>query len=36
MVEAIQSRVDTLGKSHKLPANVDKATWETVKTDSRP
>jgi hypothetical protein len=33
MVEAIQSRVDTLGKSRKLPANVDKATWETVKTD---
>ena len=29
MVEAIQSRVDTLGKSRKLPANVDKATWET-------
>ena len=33
MVEALQSRVDTLGKSRKLPANVDKATWETVKTD---
>ncbi|HEU5133935.1 MAG TPA: hypothetical protein VFU13_02210 [Steroidobacteraceae bacterium] len=33
MVEAIQSRVDTLGKSRKLPANLDKAAWETVKTD---
>ena len=33
MVEAIQSRVDTLGKSKKLPANLDKATWETVKTN---
>jgi hypothetical protein len=33
MVEAIQSRVDTLSKSRKLPANVDKATFETIKTD---
>jgi len=33
MVEAIQSRVDTLSKSHKLPKDVDKATFETIKTD---
>lgn len=33
LVEAIQSRVDTLAKSRKLPANVDKATFETIKTD---
>ena len=33
LVEAIQSRVDTLSKSRKLPKNVDKATFETIKTD---
>jgi uncharacterized phage infection (PIP) family protein YhgE len=33
MVEAIQSRVDTLSKSRRLPNNLDKATFETVKTD---
>lgn len=33
MVEAIQSRVDTLSKSRKLPKDVDKATFETIKTD---
>ena len=32
MVEAIQSRVDTLGKSRKLPAGLDKASFESVKT----
>jgi len=33
LVETIQSRVDTLAKSRKLPKNVDKATFETIKTD---
>jgi hypothetical protein len=33
LVEAIQSRVDTLSKSRKLPKDVDKATFETIKTD---
>jgi ActR/RegA family two-component response regulator len=33
MVEAIQSRVDTLTKSRKLPKDLDKATFDTVKTD---
>jgi hypothetical protein len=33
MVEAIQSRVDTLSKSRKLPKDMDKATFETIKTD---
>jgi len=33
MVEAIQTRVDTLSKSRKLPKNLDKAGFETVKTD---
>jgi hypothetical protein len=33
MIEAIQSRVDTLSKSRRLPNNLDKATFETVKTD---
>jgi hypothetical protein len=32
MIEAIQSRVDVLTKSRKLPKNVDKATFETIKT----
>lgn len=33
MVEALQSRIDTLSKSRKLPADLDKATFESVKTD---
>jgi len=33
MVEAIQTRVDTLSKSRRLPKNLDKAGFETVKTD---
>jgi hypothetical protein len=33
MVQAIQSRVDMLSKSRKLPAGVDKASFETVKTE---
>ena len=33
LVEAIQSRVDTLSKSRKLPKGVDKATFETIKTE---
>jgi len=33
LVDAIQSRVDTLSKSRKLPKNVDKATFETIKTE---
>ena len=33
MVEAIQTRVDTLSKSRKLPKNLDKAGFETVKAD---
>jgi hypothetical protein len=33
LVETIQSRVDTLSKSRRLPKNVDKATFETIKTD---
>jgi hypothetical protein len=33
MVEAIQSRVDTLSKSRKLPKNLDKAGFDTVKAD---
>jgi hypothetical protein len=32
MVEAIQSRVDTLSKSRKLPKNVDKAAFEAAKS----
>lgn len=32
MVEAIQSRVDTLSKSRKLPKNVDKAAFESAKS----
>ena len=31
MVEAIQSRVDVLSKSKKLPANIDKAKFDGVK-----
>jgi ActR/RegA family two-component response regulator len=30
MIEAIQSRVDMLTKSRKLPKNVDKAAFETI------
>jgi len=33
LVDAIQTRVDTLAKSHKLPKDVDKAAFETIKTD---
>jgi chromosome segregation ATPase len=33
MVEALQSRIDTLSKSRKLPSGVDKTTFESVKTD---
>jgi uncharacterized lipoprotein NlpE involved in copper resistance len=33
LVDSIQGRVDTLTKSHKLPKDVDKATFETIKTD---
>ena len=33
MVDALQSRIDTLSKSRKLPGGVDKATFESVKTD---
>ena len=33
LVDALQSRIDTLSKSRKLPKNVDKATFETIKTD---
>jgi ActR/RegA family two-component response regulator len=33
LVDAIQGRVDTLTKSRKLPKDVDKATFETIKTD---
>jgi chromosome segregation ATPase len=33
LVEAIQTRVDTLSKTRKLPKNVDKAGFETIKTD---
>jgi hypothetical protein len=32
MVNAIQSRVDTLSKSKKLPKNIDQATFEAAKT----
>jgi len=32
MVEAIQSRVDTLSKSRKLPKNVDKAAFDAAKS----
>ena len=33
LVDAIQGRVDTLTKSRKLPKDVDKATFETIKTE---
>ena len=33
MVEALQSRIDTLSKSRKLPSDLDKATFDTVKAD---
>jgi chromosome segregation ATPase len=33
LVDAIQSRVDSLSKSRKLPKDVDKAAFETIKTD---
>ena len=33
MVDAIQSRVDILSKSKKLPKDLDKASFETVKTN---
>jgi len=33
MVEAIQSRVDILSKSKKLPKDLDKAGFDTVKTE---
>jgi hypothetical protein len=33
MVEAVQSRVDILSKSKKLPANVTKEKFETAKAD---
>jgi uncharacterized phage infection (PIP) family protein YhgE len=32
MIEAIQSRVDTLSKSRRLPKNLDKATFESAKS----
>ena len=32
LVNAIQSRVDTLSKSKKLPKNIDQATFEAAKT----
>ena len=32
MVNAIQSRVDTLSKSKKLPKNIEQATFEAAKT----
>jgi soluble cytochrome b562 len=32
MVNAIQSRVDTLSKSKKLPKNIDQATFDAAKT----
>lgn len=32
MVEAIQSRVDILSKSRKLPKNIDKAAFEAAKS----
>lgn len=32
MVQAIQSRVDMLSKSRKLPAGIDKETFEAAKT----
>jgi ActR/RegA family two-component response regulator len=32
MIEAIQSRVDVLTKSRKLPKDVDKAAFETIKS----
>ncbi|MEO8018930.1 MAG: hypothetical protein ABI769_14040 [Pseudomonadota bacterium] len=33
MVEAIQSRVDILSKSKKLPKDLDKTSFDTVKAD---
>ncbi len=33
MVEAIQSRVNILSKSRRLPAGIDKAKFEAAKTD---
>jgi ActR/RegA family two-component response regulator len=33
LVDAIQGRVDSLTKSRKLPKDVDKAAFETIKTD---
>jgi DNA repair exonuclease SbcCD ATPase subunit len=33
MVEAIQTKVDTLTKSRRLPKDIDKAGFETLKTD---
>ncbi len=32
MLEAVQSRVDILSKSKKLPPNIDKAAFESAKT----
>ncbi len=32
MIEAVQSRVDILSKSKKLPRNIDKAAFESAKT----
>ena len=33
MVEAIQGRLDVLGKSRKLPKNLDKAKFESARAD---
>ena len=33
MVEALQSRIDTLSKSKKLPKDLDKASFDTIKAD---
>ena len=33
MVQAIQTKVDALNKSRKLPKDMDRATWESVKTE---
>jgi hypothetical protein len=33
MVEAIQSRVDTLSKSRKLPRNLDQSTFDSAKSN---
>ena len=33
LVDSIQTRVDTLAKTHKLPKDVDKTAFETIKTE---